>query len=199
MRNTPTSVIVLSIIGLLIGVLAILGGCANVAVLSMNRNPALFKGNPSLQILATDPLVRKMTMVQSPLAIVVNGFLIAGCIGSFLLRPWARRMMAVVAWAKIVLGIAGTIFSFLFVSPKLVAMYAPGTAEYTGAQIGRYIGLLGVVLVVAYPVCVLIFYHRPRVVDAFKGILPASSNFPEEIHPRDGGPPRPAPMDEQFP
>jgi len=204
MRATPTSVMTLSIIGIVLGVISLVGGCGNVGLFVIDPAPFI-KVLPQMQVYLTDPVIRAFTLSQGIVNIAINSLLITACIASFSLRPWARRTMLGVAWTKIALAIIAQVIQFILVTPKLIAFYPPGSPERAGAELGRYLAPVVLLLVIAYPICVIYFYRRRVVVDAFRGILPQTHQFPVEFGgdvppPATPETPRPAsPLDDQFP
>ncbi len=196
MGRRPTSVTVLAIIGLGIALLALGGNCINGALLFVDPSSAFLKSSPSLQVYFTDPGLRRLLTIESLVGFAVNTFLVIGCIGSFPLKRWARGLTLNTAWAKIILALAQGIINIAYATPKIMAALTPGTPEYSGAQIGRYFAPVGIAFALAFPVCVVYFYTRPLVIDAFRGIFQASPTAFPVIHgppPLPGEPPSPFP------
>jgi hypothetical protein len=187
MRKVPTSVLVLAIIGLILGALGLCGMVWSVISIFVPFGPP----NPMLDALRNDALYLTFTVIT---AVVGTGFallLIAACIGSFMLRPWARKGMIVYAWVNIVQGVIGSAFNFIYVFPKMAAALPPGAdpAFVMGLKFGMAAGACGVVLAIIYPACVLFFFSRRHVVDAFNGIFPVEpTNFPVAYPENPAGP-----------
>ncbi len=201
MREVPTSVMALSIIGLLLGLISLVGGCGNIGLFVIDPAP-LLKALPQMAIYITDPATRAFTLVQGIINVPLNGVLIAACIAGFSLRRWARSTMIGIAWIKIAMALIAQVFQFFYVAPKMIALYPAGSAERAGAEFRRFLGPVFLLLILAYPVCVIYFYRRQRVIDAFFGLMARPGYFP--VGPAADAPPAanlPAsnPVDEQFP
>lgn len=184
MNKAPTSVVVLSIIGIIFSVLGILG-LAWTAVVMFGH---ILPDNPMIDAVNHDTLYLTVTGILGTIGVGFTILLFAASIASLKLVPWARRAMIVYAWYTIVVGILGTIFNIVYVMPKMQAAMPPGMAA--GAIGGMIGGVCGGLLGLIFPICVLYFYSRPHVIDAFNGIFPVSpTNFPV-IYPSEPNPPQ---------
>ena len=105
--------------------------------------------------------------------------MIASSIGGLMLKPWARIGMLIYAVGSIVNGIGGAIFNILYVTPLMLSALAPNDPARAGAMGGAIGGSCGGLIGLIFPICILIFYTRPNVINAFKGISPRSRDEDE--------------------
>ena len=176
---TPVGVKVVSIIGIIWGILTLLGSLWGIVSLSVRIGPP----NPALDALYNDPAYVGAMVISSILGFALGLLLLAASIGSLNLRSWARKGMLIYAGLACANTILGTIISFAFVIPKMtetLARTSPAAAE--GAKIGGIIGGgCGIILGLALPVAIFAVFNSPTTKDAFNGIFPASpTNFPVE-------------------
>ena len=180
MNKTPTSVLVLSIIGLILGGLGILGLILVIGLQLVKFGPR----DPMTEALQKDAVYVAISLISSGIGLILGMLCVASCIGSFSLRPWARKGMCIYAWGAMAQAVLGGLYTMFYVYPKMAAaLPAAAPPGYRAGVVGGMIGGgCGMVLGLIYPICVLYFYSRPHVVDAFNGIFPASpTNFPVEF------------------
>jgi hypothetical protein len=173
LRKTPTSVLVLSIIGIVWAAIGILGGCASIVVLTVHVGPP----NPILDELNHDTAYVVANFINLGLGVPLAILLLVASIACLRLIAWARKTMIFFAWASIAQLVLGTLINIFFVYPRLFHIMdaagplPPGTKE---AQIaGMAIGFCITLLTPIYPICIIYYFSRPKIVDAFSGIFPA--------------------------
>ena len=172
MHPAPTSVKVLSIIGIILSVLGLCGFVWSIIILFGDFMP-----NPMLEPLKHDGIYLGVTGVLGTIGIGFTFLLLAASIASLKLSPWARRGMIIYGWFGVIQCILSSIFNFLYVFPKMYAAAPPAMAG--GAGVGMASGGIGMVLGLVFPICVIYFFARPHVIDAFNGIFPAApTDFP---------------------
>lgn len=167
----PPSVLILSIFGMLLALYGIFGSAATVFVL-VNRGAVFGPPDPMTAKLHADTAYRVgiglSVVVGLPLAVL----LAASAIGSLWLARWARVGMLVHAVGTIVTAIASTIFTVGYVVPLMTSGVQLAGPQRAGFIFGAYGGgICGGLFTLIYPVCVLIFYTRPKVIDAFNGVV----------------------------
>jgi len=173
MGKTPTSVLVLGIIGI---IFSALGACGLVFALVFLFVP-FGPPNPAMTPLLHDVLYITFTGVCVAIGIPLNFLLLASSIGSLKLRPWARKGMIIYSWAAIAQVIISLIFNVAYVFPMMIAAVPadaapPVKAGMIGGILGGSCGgLLGLIL----PICILFFFSRSNVINAFKGIFPTNT------------------------
>jgi hypothetical protein len=85
------------------------------------------------------------------------------------LKSWARKLSIAYAIYAIVFGIIATVMSFMFlVRPLLAEAQQSQGPEAAGAIGGAIGGIVGGCLGLVYPILLMIFMTRPKVVAAFQ-------------------------------
>ena len=197
MKNTPTSVMVLAIIGIGWSAVTFLGLLWSLVAWFVPMGPP----NLALEAMKHDPVYITVTAISAVLSVVVTMVLLVASIGSLRLRHRARRGMIVYAWLEIGKLIYGTILTLTYMSPKITAAMTaampPGAPTAPGLRaLMPAILILGAcftLLFMAYPICILYFFTRPRIIDAFNGIFPPGQGAFPVITPTD----YPAPLPPQ--
>jgi hypothetical protein len=176
MNQKPTSVLVLSILGIIFGSLGMLGLVGTMVTLFVPFGPP----NPVTRKMNSDSIYVAYMVAATALGFVLAVVLLASSIGSLSLKPWARKGMLVYAWATLIQWLLGTIFTFAYLFPLIWPfMGSPDPVAHGGAIGGIVGGTCGVFIGPILPGFVLYFFTRPHVIDAFNGIFPApQSNFP---------------------
>jgi hypothetical protein len=94
--------------------------------------------------------------------------LIAG-IGLLLMKSWARTLSIIYAIYALVAGVLGLVVNFMFlVRPMLERAGQQHGPEAAGALGGAIGGTFGGCLGLVYPILLLIFMTRPKLVAAFQ-------------------------------
>ena len=85
------------------------------------------------------------------------------------MKEWGRKLSLAYAVYAIIAGLAGILFTFIFVLQPLLekaqTTQGPEAAEAVGGAIG---GSVGGCFSLIYPVLLLIFMTRPKLVAAFR-------------------------------
>jgi hypothetical protein len=179
MRRVPTSVMVVSILGILYSAMALLGVPCGILLFYLPLMP-----NTGLEALRQDGGYMAMTMISGAINFVLGGLLLASSIGSLKLRPWARMGMNVYGVVHICSTIAGSVISLVYVMPRVMAVVGKaGGPGMVGGQIGGMVGAaFGMLLGIGVGVVILVVFNRRVAVDALKGIFPVEpGNFPVEF------------------
>jgi hypothetical protein len=99
--------------------------------------------------------------------------LLAAGIGLLHLKPWARILSMAYAIYAILFGILGMVVNFIFmIQPMLEQARQQQGPEAAGAIGGAVGGTIGGCFGLIYPVLLLIFMTRPKVVAAFRPPAP---------------------------
>lgn len=177
MPPKPTSVIVLSIIGIVLATLNILGTVALLIVQFAHILPTA----PLTVALERDVVYMIIKASSATVGMVNNVLLLVCSIASLRLIRWARKGMLAYAWIALVHLVLGLVIQSVFVFPRMLSTTVTGgsaAAVHAGVVGGILGGMCGVFLYAIFPICIIRFYTRKKVVDAFNGILPpAQSNF----------------------
>ena len=174
MKRVPTSVMVISIIGIILSAFSFMGLCFNFASLFIE-----FGGpNPVLDALKDDKLIMASSIAGLVVGIPLSILLLVASIGSIKLSPWARKGMITYAWCDIARLCVGILFMLLYSYPKMyeaiqnAGALPPGVRE--GMIGGMFGGICGALIAPIYPIFILIYYKKQHVIDAFNGIFPAA-------------------------
>jgi uncharacterized membrane protein YGL010W len=100
------------------------------------------------------------------IGVVFGIVLIASGIGLLLLQNWARILAIIYSVLEMIFVVAGAVFSQRLVMQAMTAQVhgAPAGVMAVVAQISL---ALGIVIGLAYPVLLLIFMTRPKVIEGF--------------------------------
>jgi hypothetical protein len=180
MAKGPTSVKVVSILGI---ILSSMGLLATPCGIFMLVHP--ITSNPVADALIRDRGYLTITFVSSGVSLCTGLLLLASSIGSLKLRPWGRVGMNVYAVLHILTGVAGAIVSLVYVLPLTrAAMADSGIPEAKTAMVIGVVSLVvGLLLALGVSTVILIVFNRRAAVDAFQGILPEEAgNYPGELN-----------------
>jgi hypothetical protein len=159
----PTSVIVLSIIGILIGAMFLL--CAPLSIVGLVVDFGV--PNPQLDAMRRDPLLMAWNWFGVGSMLIFGAWGLIGSIGSLIMRRWGRSAMVMYAIVETTLTTATAVATFAIVQPRMKA--AMGTQ--TGAMPPEWMAYLQIgftVALLAYFLSVWYFFTRPRVTEAFE-------------------------------
>ncbi len=161
----PASVTTFGILNIVFAGIGMLGVAATVAMLSGRGGAA----NPVLTLMRDNSAYAAWTKISLPLGILSCVALMAAGIGLLWLKPWGRKLSIGYAIYAILFGILGTVINFMFLIRPMLEEAArnkqgPEAASAIGGAIGGGVGgCLGIV----YPILLLIFMTRPKLVAAF--------------------------------
>jgi len=174
MPERPTSVLVLAIIGIILAALGLFGSAFSCITLFFPLAP-----NPILDPLLHDHVYIAVMATTVGIGVMTNLLLLTCSIGSIRMKRWARLGMNIYACVALLQVVLGLIFNFVYVFPKMhEAISASGAPNADAVYIGTLVGGgCGAFVGALFPVCVLIFFNRRNVVDAFNGIVPPDSSF----------------------
>lgn len=161
----PTSVTVFGTLNIAFAALGLLGVIASVAMFKMMGDTA----NPVMKIMRDNPNYAAWIKLTIPLGLLACAVLLAAGIGLLLMKAWARKLSLAYAIYAILLGLAGMVMNYLFLLQPLMAEAAQKRGpEAAGAMGGVIGGSVGGCFGLIYPILLLIFMTRPKVVAAFQ-------------------------------
>lgn len=165
----PTSVTVFGILNIVFAVLGAIGLAVSLAMFLLSAD----SNNPVVKLIHENPTYAawmKFSILLSMPGLLA--LLIAG-IGLLCMKSWARILSIIYAIYAIVAGIAGMAANFFFMVRPLLEQaqqqQGPEAAAAVGGAIG---GTIGGCFGLIYPVLLLIFMTRPKVVAAFHPTMP---------------------------
>ena len=180
MHNPPTSVMVVSILGIIYGAVIVLGAPCGIFLTFHPLTP-----NPAADALAKDSGYVITVVISSAINFCLGLLLLASSIGSLKLKPWARLGMNVYAVVYVITNFVGTIVAFVFVMPKMADAMAnmPPAAAQAAKIVALIGGVFGFLIALAIALIILVTFNRRIARDAFQGIFPADpTNFPVDYH-----------------
>jgi hypothetical protein len=155
----PTSVTVLAIIGIILGVFSVICSPIGLIFYFVPIDPP----NPLIEATRADPAWFGYTIGSTALGWVIGLLLLIGSIGSLMLKEWARKCMLAYAWIGLVMVPISYAVNLLWLNEKMRA----ATAGQPGAAISQMLGMILPALGLILPIFILIFMSRPHVKDAF--------------------------------
>jgi multidrug transporter EmrE-like cation transporter len=128
--------------------------------------------NPVVQTIHDSPGYATWIKISIVLGIFVGVVLLAAGIGLLKLKPWARKLSIAYGIYAIVMILIGMVVNYLFLTQPMLEQahqkQGPDATVATGAAIGGIIGgMFGSCFGIVYPILLLIFMTRPKVVAAF--------------------------------
>ena len=161
----PAAVNTFGILNIVFAALAVFGTIASLAVFSMTDA----SNNPLVKVLRDNPAYGAWLKFTIVLGLVAAAVLLAAGIGLLRLQPWGRKVSIGYAIYAILFSLLNTVISFLFVLRPLLAEAAQKQGPEAAGAIGGVIGgSVGSCFGLIYPILLLIFMTRPKVVAAFE-------------------------------
>lgn len=167
----PVAGIVLGILNMLYAVLAFLCNGISGLTFFISLPPEMTKDNAAVELMNINPFYKIFTqaiLIGSLLAAVV--LFVAGVL-LLQVRPWGRKLSiyyCIYDFTSISLGLivnAILLFPLLF---DQINTFPVGSPERMGAAFGLVFGLVGVVLSLLYPIVLVVFMHRPKIIAAYQ-------------------------------
>ena len=170
LKDRPTSVTVLSIIGIIWAIINLLCGGLSLAgtLLSMSGGRSLFGPPVNMPHWMT-----VTSLIAGLLGIAISAMLMIGSIASLYLRPWARTL--VMAWSIVTLlfSTASTVFQLVLLPETVAAIKQsqPNNPAMNGPFIQWWTACMTVLawlVACVLPLCFLILWNKPAVKEAFE-------------------------------
>jgi hypothetical protein len=163
----PTSVTVFGILNIVFAVLGVIGIFASIAMLKfVGKSQA---NNPVVKALHDNVVYAAWFKIMIPLGLIASMVLLAAGIGLLLLKNWARVTSIVYAIYTIIICLIGLAMNGVFLLLPLLNQSSHGSTVEAAGQIGAAIGAtIGSVFSLVYPILLLIFMTRPKVIAGFQ-------------------------------
>ena len=172
----PKVATVFGILNIAFGAITVVGLIVSIIVLRIAHS------SPSAQLLQQSPVLAAWTKFTIPLTFVSSIVLAIAGIGLLLFKNWGRILSIIHAVYSLVFGIVGLFITFFFMCiPMIEQAQQKSGPESIGMIIGSISGMIGGVIGLAYPVLLLIFMLRPKVVEAFRaaeGLSAQNQGYP---------------------
>ncbi len=170
----PTSVTVFGVLNLVFGALGLFGMLFTIIIFIL---PLPTANNPVLEIMRNSPGYALWMKLAIPLGFLATGVSIAAGIGLLKLKNWGRTLSIGYAIYSIAAVLLGSVLNYFFIMQPLMEQASqksgPEAAGLIGAAIG---GTFGSCFGMIYPILLLIFMFRPKVVAAFQPPVGMGSN-----------------------
>lgn len=125
--------------------------------------------NPMIQIFRDNPAYAAWIKITIPLGLLSSLALLASGIGLLLMKNWARVLAIAYAIFSLVFGLVGQVVNYLYLVKPMMEQASQARGPEAGAAIGGAIGgVLGGCIGMVYPIVLLIFMLRPKLVAAFQ-------------------------------
>jgi hypothetical protein len=161
----PASVTVFGILNIMF---AVFGSVALVASVVMLSVVGAFP-NPMVKIMQESPGYAVWLKINIPLGLMSCAVLLAAGVGLIKFKEWGRKLSLGYAIYALFMGVVGLVMNFFFLLRPLLQeagrQQGPEAAAAFGGMIG---GTLGGCFGMIYPVLLLIFLTRPKLVAALQ-------------------------------
>ena len=163
----PASIKVFGILNLMFGAFGICGTIGTMAMLFfMPVNPNI--PNPALDLMQSNPAYRAFMICSLGLGFIFVVILILSGIGLLKNRQIGRKLAIWYGCYAIFSAIVGTVVNVVFVLGPMMAQANQGGPE-SAAAIGGFVGgLVGGCLGLIYPILLLVFMNKRKVVEALE-------------------------------
>jgi len=161
----PTSASVFGILNIVFAIFGVLGIFASLAVLRIVDDAH----NPMVRLLRENHTYAAWFKIMIPLGLISSMVLLASGIGLLMMKNWGRLTTIGYAIYAIVFGLINAFVNFVYLVMPIFAHTEQGPPAEMAGQIGAAIGtVIGGVIGMAYPVLLLIFMTRPKLIAAFR-------------------------------
>jgi hypothetical protein len=161
-----TVVTVFGILNIIFAALGLFGLVASVMVFTATGSSS---NNPVIQTIHNNPSYAAWLKISLVLGMGASAALLAAGIGLLNLKPWARTLSIIYAIYAIVNVLVGGVANYIFlIQPMMQQAQQKQGPEAAGAIGGAVGGMFGTCFGLVYPVLLLIFMLRPKVVAAFR-------------------------------
>jgi hypothetical protein len=125
--------------------------------------------NPVIKLIHESPTYTAWLKICIPLGLLSCAALLAAGIGLLCLKSWARILSITYAIYAIVFCLVGLLINLIcMIQPMFEQAKPQQELEVAGAVGGPLSGTVGGLFLVIYPILLLIFMLRPKVVAAFR-------------------------------
>jgi hypothetical protein len=178
MPRVPTSIKVVSILGIILAGLMLLMMPCSVFLQFRPLTP-----NPMLDALNDSTTYVVYYLASVFISLIMFLLLLAGSIASLKLKPFGRKAMLAYAWMQIAVVVVNTILSFVVMLPIMEEAVASDPRTAAMASLVKVSAIAGAIFSLVFyggiSAVILYFFNRKIAVDAFNGIFPPDpTNFP---------------------
>jgi len=165
----PTAVTVFGILNIVFSIVGFFGEIFSVFLILFWPNTS----NPVLRTMHEQPYLRAWMVLALPVAMALSALKLAGGIGLLRMKAWGRKASIFYGIGAIVLVCLGAVVNLVFlVGPLMAEVSKQHGPEAVGAFGGAIGGTCGSFCGLVYPILLLIFMTRPKIVAAFNSPPP---------------------------
>ena len=137
--------------------------------------------NPVLELIQDNPSYAAYLKVSIVLTMIISAVLLVAGIGLLKLMPWARTLSIIYGIVAIIMVFISSIANYFFlVQPMLAKAHEEQGPQAAAAMGGAIGGMFGGCFGIIYPILLLIFMTRPKVVAAFNPQVSAQDTQPPQ-------------------
>lgn len=172
----PRAVTVFGVLNIVFAGLGLIGVISSAAMFASSAT----SDNSVIKIMRENPGYMLWNKIWIPLGLLTIAMLLTAGIGLLRLKPWARLLSVGYGIWAIVSSLAGLVVNYFFlVRPMVEEASRKAGAEAAGAIGGAVGAMFGGCIGMVYPILLLIFMTRSKVIQAFR----PSSGAPPAIPP----------------
>ena len=121
-----------------------------------------------LDIMRSNPSYAAWIKITIPLGVLSSLALLASGIGLLMMKNWARKLAIAYAIFSLVFGLVGQVVNFVYLAKPMMEQAGRSRGPESVGAIGGAIGsVIGGCFGMVYPIVLLIFMLRPKLVAAF--------------------------------
>ena len=129
--------------------------------------------SPVIKLINDQPVFYWWTLFRLAVGLGFSVLLAVAGIGLLKLKPSGRTMSVGYSIASLALGVIGIVFNWIFLVGPLAAEAGKSSGPHAvGATAGAISGMVGGLCPMVYPILLLIFMTRPKLVAAFNPSAP---------------------------
>jgi hypothetical protein len=162
MQQRPISITVFGILNIGFGMLKYVGLLFMGFLMHLN-----LAGNSAFAAMRADPASRGWNHFNIAIGVVFGIILIASGVGLLLMQNWARILTVIYSVLAMIAVLVGAPFSHRLMMRHLTTTQFPGVPLDLIAAMAQIFFVMGIVLALAYPVLLLVFMTRPKMIEAF--------------------------------
>jgi hypothetical protein len=167
----PVAGVVLGILHMLYAVFTFVCNGFSGIFFFIDLPPEMTKGNAAVELMNISAFYLIYNQASLLLSLVAAVVLFVAGVLLLQGRPYGRKLSIYYCIYDFISITLSMIVNGILLFPMLfdqINDFPPGHPERLGAQFGLVGGLLGVVLSLIYPVVVIIFMYRPKMIEAYK-------------------------------
>ena len=166
----PTAVTVFGILNIVFAALGFLGGIFSALTMFILPHDT---SNPVFKMMNEQPTLYWWTLLATVIGVALAALLLVAGIGLLKMKPSGRVMSVYYSIATLVLGLVGLVINSVFLISPLVAQAEKSSGPEAAGAVGGVIGgVCGGSCALIYPIVLLIFMTRPKLVAAFNPPAP---------------------------